>query len=168
MIRFDQDLTTGLGRILYEARAAQGLSLEVLSARTRIPEASLRALEHENWSSLPAPIYAKGFLRVYAAELGLDADDIVTTWVRECAAQGQQEVPNVLLISAPESPRRLNATVGILTGVAVGAVVLMFWLLGAMETSTPVTNAGAGDMGYSSGESDGRTPVINPDELAIP
>ena len=168
MIQFDEEPGMGLGRMLYEARAEQGLSLEVVSARTRIPEASLRALEHENWSVLPAPVYTKGFLRAYAAELGLDADEIVNTWVRAHADPMASQVETPLLTRPSQPTRRLNRTVGVLTGVAVGAVVLMFWLLGARETSTPVTNTKAVDAGYSGDESEQRSPMIELDELSIP
>src|SRR4051812_25872049 len=57
------------------AREAQGLSLSEVSARTRVPQRHLEALETGDYSSLPSPTYAVGFSRAYARTVG--ADEVV-------------------------------------------------------------------------------------------
>src|SRR5512145_645329 len=61
-----------VGEELRAAREQQGLSLDELSARTKIGVERLAAIEEEEFDRLPALVYLRGFLHVYAAEVGLD------------------------------------------------------------------------------------------------
>jgi len=61
-----------LGELLQHAREAKGLSLEEVSARTRIALPTLRHLENDRFGELPAEAYVKGFLRSYGGFLSLD------------------------------------------------------------------------------------------------
>ena len=62
-----------LGETLRRARLAKGITIEDAERVTRIPRKYLEALELENFGILPAPVFARGFLRSYAGYLGLDA-----------------------------------------------------------------------------------------------
>jgi transcriptional regulator with XRE-family HTH domain len=66
-----------LGEILYSARQKRRLDLIDVAVATRIQPSYLEALEHGDYDSLPGPAYITGFLRNYAAYLGLHPDDIV-------------------------------------------------------------------------------------------
>src|SRR3972149_584679 len=61
-----------LGETLRRARLSKGITFEDAERVTRIPRKYLEALEVENYGILPAPVYARGFLRSYAGYLGLD------------------------------------------------------------------------------------------------
>jgi cytoskeletal protein RodZ len=61
-----------IGNSLREARERQGRTFADLERKTEIRTRYLKALEEEQFSLLPAPAYMRGFLRVYADELGLD------------------------------------------------------------------------------------------------
>ena len=63
-----------LGPSLASARLASGLELHDAERDTRIRARYLAALEEEDFDALPEDAYATGFLRTYAAYLGLDAD----------------------------------------------------------------------------------------------
>lgn len=63
-----------LGPALRAAREAGGRSLSDLSGATRIGEHYLRALEETRLSDFAGRVYALGFARSYARELGLPAD----------------------------------------------------------------------------------------------
>ena len=65
-----------VGAELGQARRARGLSLEELSARTKISVDNLEALEDNRLDELPPPLYVRGFLRTYAAEVHLDPNDV--------------------------------------------------------------------------------------------
>lgn len=71
-----------IGAALREARERQGLTIEELTERTKIRARYLRALEAEAWDAFPGHAYAKGFLRTYAAELGLDPDELADEFRR--------------------------------------------------------------------------------------
>jgi hypothetical protein len=63
--------------MLQRARLARGITLEDAERLTRIPRRYLEALEQENYGILPAPVYARGFLRSYASHLGLDPAELL-------------------------------------------------------------------------------------------
>ncbi len=64
-----------LGDLLREARLSRALTLADVERDTRINREYLEALEHERYDVLPAPVYARGFLRSYARHLGLDVEE---------------------------------------------------------------------------------------------
>ena len=61
-----------IGLILKEEREAQGLSLEDIADRTKIHIEKLRAIEANDFKSLPAKVFAKGLIKSYARELKID------------------------------------------------------------------------------------------------
>lgn len=63
-----------IGVILREARMRQGLDLSDCAAATRIRERYLIAIEDGRFESLPGPAYVSGFIRAYAAHLGVTVD----------------------------------------------------------------------------------------------
>jgi cytoskeletal protein RodZ len=65
-----------VGERLREARERQGITLEDVAARTRIPTRHLQSIEDGEWSKLPAPTYSIGFAKSYAVVLGLDRTEI--------------------------------------------------------------------------------------------
>src|SRR2546421_9665668 len=66
-----------LGETLAAKRGERGLSIDQVSASTRIRREHLQALEAEDFAHFSAPVYAKGYLRTYATYLELDADDLI-------------------------------------------------------------------------------------------
>lgn len=80
------------GTMLAEARAAAKLELAEVSARTRIPQRHLVAIEAGDYARLPSRTYAVGFSRTYARLLGLD-ERAVTDQVRLDLAEGDPENP---------------------------------------------------------------------------
>ncbi len=63
-----------IGRQLRKARKAHGESLDDLVRELKLRKVYFQALEKGNWDALPDEVYAVGFLRQYAAHLGLDID----------------------------------------------------------------------------------------------
>ena len=66
---------TDIGEQLKVTREKRKMSLEDISHEMRIPVATLRALEENDYSGFPSPSYAKRFLGQYAEFLNIDADD---------------------------------------------------------------------------------------------
>ena len=60
-----------LGADLQHARELAGLSLDDLSARTKIRRHMLESIERNEFSSIPGGLLARGYLRAYAREVGL-------------------------------------------------------------------------------------------------
>lgn len=72
-----------LGSWLVRAREARGLTLEDAERDTRISRRYLQALESEQFEVIPAPVYARGFLRSYSQYLGLDPQEMLALFPRE-------------------------------------------------------------------------------------
>lgn len=66
-----------LGNTLSRARRARGITLEDVERDTHVSRRYLLALESEDFSIFPAPVYARGFLRTYARYLGLNPEELV-------------------------------------------------------------------------------------------
>ncbi len=67
-----------IGQIFLERRRELNLSLKEVESATSIRTTYLEAIEAGQMEKLISPIYAQGFVRQYAAYLGLDGDRIVT------------------------------------------------------------------------------------------
>ena len=66
-----------LGNTLSRARRARGITLEDAERDTHVSRRYLQALETEDFSVFPAPVYARGFLRTYSRYLGLNPDELL-------------------------------------------------------------------------------------------
>lgn len=69
-----------IGSILTDAREEAGLSTAELAKVTRIPRASLFALESGDFETLPAPVFVRGFLRAYCREVDLDPSEVLSRY----------------------------------------------------------------------------------------
>jgi transcriptional regulator with XRE-family HTH domain len=66
-----------VGERLRAARERAGLSLREISARTKIRPPLLDAIERADFGQIPQGLLARGFLRAYAREVGLDPESVV-------------------------------------------------------------------------------------------
>lgn len=66
-----------LGNTLSRARRAHGITLEDVERDTHVSKRYLQALEAEDFSVFPAPVYARGFLRTYSRYLGLNPEELI-------------------------------------------------------------------------------------------
>jgi len=85
-------MTPSAGQQLQQARQARGVTIEEAALATHIRAYYLRALEANDMSGLPSVVQGRGFLRNYAAYLGLDFQ----------ALTGQNQ-PDIPVITAAES-----------------------------------------------------------------
>lgn len=66
-----------VGLRLREAREAREMSLEDIARITRIPRATLEAIEEGDTTGMPPVVYVRGFVRSYATTVGLDANELL-------------------------------------------------------------------------------------------
>jgi cytoskeleton protein RodZ len=88
-----EDATSGVGAELRDARERAGLSLRALADRTKIPVQTLEALERDDISRLPGGIFLRSFVRSYASEVGLDAQQVVQRFVARFPDASVEEAP---------------------------------------------------------------------------
>ena len=66
------------GRYIRDQRQRRGMSVEQLAIDTKIPRASIDALEEDQFAALPGPVFVKGFFRCCARSLGIDAEVVLS------------------------------------------------------------------------------------------
>ena len=66
-----------LGETLRAAREAKGATASEAAEATKMKVQQIDALENEDYGKIAAPIYVKGFLKIYAEYLGLDPDQAI-------------------------------------------------------------------------------------------
>lgn len=81
-----------IGAQLKEARQAQRLSLEDVSARLKVASAKLAAIESGNVASLPDVTFAKGVMRAYARTLHIDIDALLGRYHAQAQTAPVQEI----------------------------------------------------------------------------
>ena len=112
-----------LGEGLRRARAASGKSLAELAAETKVHTRYLVAFEQNDWSSLPSRVFAIGYVRAYAAALGLDEQLAIERFKRESP---DTSVPLKAPIGiAFEDVRRQSPR--IVAGIAVVVLAVIGW-----------------------------------------
>ncbi|MBO4448920.1 MAG: helix-turn-helix domain-containing protein, partial [Kiritimatiellae bacterium] len=67
----------GIGAKLRRAREARGYSQSQIADMTRILVQIVQGLEEEDFSRIVAPIYGRGFVKLYAQAVGLDPAECV-------------------------------------------------------------------------------------------
>lgn len=85
LIRPLQDQET-VGGMLKSLRKNQHRTISELAAETKLRPALLRAFEANQFQSLPAPVYARQYIRSYAKALGADPDYVMAKFNDQCGA----------------------------------------------------------------------------------
>jgi flagellar biosynthesis protein FlhG len=70
------------GALLRKVRESQGVELNEISQKTKIARSHLAAIEEEEWKSLPAYVYVRGFVNEVAKFLKLDPAQVQKTYMR--------------------------------------------------------------------------------------
>jgi cytoskeletal protein RodZ len=83
-----------IGEQLKQARQARKFTLKQAVQATRVRVYYLEAMEADDFSAMPSPAQARGFLRLYAEFLGLNADELI-------ASQRGKSQPEALLPAEP-------------------------------------------------------------------
>jgi hypothetical protein len=117
-----------IGNSLREARLRQQLDFPELEQATKIRSRYLRALEEEQFDTLPAETYVKGFLRAYAEYLGLDGQLYVDEYNSRYVVGEDEPVARPRRSTAGRTERRVDSRVVVLTLAGIVAVVALFIL----------------------------------------
>ncbi len=97
-----------VGSKLKAARLARHESLEDISKAIRVRVAYLEALEADDFSRLPSPVHARGFLRLYANYLGLDPNEILQNALTEQPQTLEGPLPVVPPLPTPSPVKPLK------------------------------------------------------------
>jgi cytoskeletal protein RodZ len=135
-----------LGERLKAARKKKKVSLDQAEEETRVRRKYLEALEKGDYLSLPADVYAAGFLAKYAEFLGLNKDETVKDYRREKGNSRDPVIPIKKQMTRERiflTPRLLAIVFGILLAVAIGGYIFYsvkhFTAPPNLEISSPST-----------------------------
>jgi hypothetical protein len=133
-----------IGNSLREARERQGLGYPEIELATKIRAKYIRALEEEDFTSIPGDAYIRGFLRSYAEYLGLDGDVYVEEYASRFITSWRDELPpraERRRIPTRERPIQRRTVLFVLAGIALVAI-LVFAAFSIPGSSTHVPGVG--------------------------
>ncbi len=115
-----------LGNMLKTQREICGMTRRDVVVKTKIPLEQLESIEDGRLSSLP-PVFAKGFLRAYATELGLDAEVLVEDY-RQMTGGFKNEPAS----REPLAPKYIETSVGSNMGPLIRIMLLLLLIAAAL------------------------------------
>lgn len=93
-----------LGQRLQQQRIQRKQSLEEIAKELKIKAIFLSAIERGEYSKLPSPAYAQGFVRNYASYLGLPKAEITALFKREFDEKKAMKVLPDAMVKTEEFP----------------------------------------------------------------
>jgi cytoskeleton protein RodZ len=126
-----------VGRVLREAREAQGITLENAAIRLYLMQRQIEAMETDDFDSLGQLVFARGFVRNYARLLGLAPETLLARMegapAEPAAVSHAAAVPPHSWLT---SPWVILLLLGVLLAVAV-PVALYWWLNSGVDEVQP-------------------------------
>lgn len=119
------------GLWLRRQREMREIDLREIADKTKISLRYLKAMEQDRFEVLPAPVFARGFLREYARYVGLNPDEVVNFYLSAHAEEDEGEATGV---SSPppksgglsSGPLTRSALLILLVVLVVAALVYLF------------------------------------------
>ncbi|TAJ18895.1 MAG: helix-turn-helix domain-containing protein [Dehalococcoidia bacterium] len=141
---------TRLGEVFRNERTRRGVSLQDAERTTRINRVYLEAIEEGRLEAMPAPVYVRGFVRLYARFLGLDPVAAVEAIPEGLPRPAGLEPMPGMRRNAPSTipmPSLPPLTPPVLAAAVGGFILLiaLVWLvpkaLGGDDSKAPAANA---------------------------
>lgn len=125
--------TASFGGWLRRQREMREITLRDIADRTKISMRYLEAMEEDRFDLLPAPIFAKGFLREYARYVGLSPDEVVNHYLavqQQKPAEDDGVKKDQTLASRPYRGKPVRSwTYGLFLALAVLGLIAVIWAL---------------------------------------
>jgi len=122
---------TTLGEILQTAREKKKLTIEQVEKATKIRSKFIVALEQNQFDKLPGPTFARGFVKNYAAFLGLSPDETLAFYRRQANDNPLKVVPKETIVSVGGrwlTPQRFTAvSIGLLLVAFFSYLAFSYW-----------------------------------------
>lgn len=107
------------GTWLRRQREMRDIDLREIADKTKISLRYLKAMEQDRFEILPAPLFARGFLREYAKYVGLNPDEVVNYYLSATEGAGESDEAD------PPRERRYSGSDGPATRGALMVLVLI-------------------------------------------
>ncbi|HVR43505.1 MAG TPA: helix-turn-helix domain-containing protein [Thermoanaerobaculia bacterium] len=171
------------GDELRKEREIRGVSLKEIAEATKVSRRFLAAIEKDDYKKLPAPVFARGFVREYARYLGLDAEEMVTRYIHythsledpELEEQPEPLHSDRVTGEIPRPYARVDRNIWIflvLLAIFIGAIFgVRAWMASRSESSAapPAEDAAPSPSALPANEERPSDPEIGPaDTTALP
>jgi cytoskeleton protein RodZ len=114
------------GTALRRAREQRNFSIQQIADELHLDLKIVHSLEADDFFSLGAPVYARGYLRKYALLVGLDPEAVIAMYER---LTDVPPTPTVMPVaSAYQPPQRISLRRPLLIVVSVAALALLGWI----------------------------------------
>ncbi|MFD3536861.1 helix-turn-helix domain-containing protein [Streptomyces sp. NPDC058664] len=143
---FPADDRDSIGRALQQTRVAAGLTVEEVSASTRVRIPIVHAIEEDDFSRCGGDVYARGHIRTLARAVGLDPAPLIEQYDAEHGGR-PAPTPAAPLFEAerirPE-PRRPNWTAAMVAAIVAVVGFVGFTMFNGNEAPKGATTADGG------------------------
>jgi cytoskeleton protein RodZ len=116
------------GENLRREREMRGVTLEEISAATKISVRFLQAIEHEDFDRLPGGVFTRSFIRTYARYLGLDEERVMAEYYLAGQPRADMDLPRLPVTKLPAQRSGYQTTLLALlvAGIMLSAAYLLF------------------------------------------
>lgn len=135
---------TRFGPTFIEAREAQHLTIDDVTRELKIKRQFIEAIEEEDFSAFPTLPMARGFVRNYAAYLGLNATEMLAqfeqgSYIRQMGQARRQKPVAPLALPMTASPPLINADT-VVTFLLIAALLGSILYFGYTQYIQPSTS----------------------------
>ena len=131
----------GLGAYLSHLREEHGPSVEELARVTRVAPRFLEALERDDFTALPAPVFTKGYIRAYCQALGVPADEALERYRESVNIPVPVTPVPVSAARSSDDGRRTRGTLLLSFVLLVGFGVALFAVTLFLQSGRPEIGA---------------------------
>lgn len=138
-----------VGTQLRQKREQRGLTVDAVTRATKLTRHVLTALEEDRFGDLAAPVYARGFIRIYGEFLELDPAELLgqldVQQARREQLAAEMEAPAAAAGGLPDYMRQAQSKAPAITPatavllLATAAIVVVFaWSFGRKTKAAPL------------------------------
>lgn len=143
-----REASMDVGAHLRSSREAQGISIALLAARTRVQPRILSAIELNDLAAIPPKPYGRGFVRAYAHEIGLDPERVVHDYFGQFPSLAQPAAPPRAPVDQG-GPGRITALLPAALAILIGAGIVAVVRQNTATVNAPVLTPAVGTSGAS-------------------
>jgi cytoskeleton protein RodZ len=152
-----------IGETLRKARSERGVELSEVEQATKIRAKFLEAMEEDRWDALPAPVYARGFLDIYARYLGLDRKALLDEYSKAVESEPEPIPESVIKVGTLRQTRPAGRarSINLVPVAKVLGVVVVLVLIGLVIVGL-IGGSDNGDGGKAKAGKEQRTKAAGP------
>lgn len=135
-----------IGRVLSDARIGAGLTVDQVSASTRVRVPIVHAIEEDDFTRCGGDFYARGHIRSIAKAVGIDGDPLVASYDAAHGGAPALQRPVHLLETGPikvSERRRPNWTAAMVAAIVAVVALIGFNLVNGTTGGSTVGSASA-------------------------